>query len=239
MAVKGTPIVSPTAAVVLRLEQGATEGNGIYTANPGGETFVYYHLDHYAEGIAAGQVLQAGSALGYVGNTGDAAGGAAHVHFEIHDSSGTPTDPFPRLTGEFTPAQKISFLTAILGITADPVALSNFLVTNFRSTFVSDTQSNIALPPLINSALNTVSTTPAPTRDLYYGRSGQDVLALQKFLNAHGFVVAQSGPGSAGNETIYFGPATRAAAIKFQLAHNIVPAVGYVGPITRAAMALV
>ena len=42
MAIKGTPIVSPTAAVVLRVTTDLTssEGNAVYTANPGGETFV-------------------------------------------------------------------------------------------------------------------------------------------------------------------------------------------------------
>ncbi|MFA5877461.1 MAG: M23 family metallopeptidase, partial [Candidatus Paceibacterota bacterium] len=41
MATDGTPIVSPTPAVVLRTGSGSTEGNYVYTANPGGETFVY------------------------------------------------------------------------------------------------------------------------------------------------------------------------------------------------------
>ena len=34
MAVKGTPIISPTSAVVLRVGTGSTEGNYVYTANP-------------------------------------------------------------------------------------------------------------------------------------------------------------------------------------------------------------
>jgi peptidoglycan hydrolase-like protein with peptidoglycan-binding domain len=63
------------------------------------------------------------------------------------------------------------------------------------------------------------------------------VRTLQKLLNANGYTVALSGPGSAGNETLYFGPATRAAVIKFQIAKGIVPAVGYVGVLTRAALA--
>ena len=339
MAVKGTPIVSPTAAVVLRLEQGATEGNGIYTVNPGGETFVYYHLDHYAEGIAAGQVLAPGSLIGYVGNTGDAAGGPAHIHFEIHNNSGTPIDPFPRLTGEFTPQDKITFLSKILTQTADSTALARFLVTNFRSTFLIDIAANITLPmPIIDALafipvttvgastggslpvgdldvgssgaavitlqkyliqastgvaatrlagagatgnfgiitkaallefqvsvgiaspsgyygpvtrafiaahpLGMVSQTPATaggtallTRDLEQGMSGADVRTLQVLLNSKGFMVAGTGSGSPGNETIYFGPATKAAVIKFQIAHSISPTAGYVGPLTRAALA--
>ncbi|MCE9541862.1 peptidoglycan-binding protein [Candidatus Kaiserbacteria bacterium] len=339
MAVKGTPIVSPTDAVVIRTGTGTGEGNYVTTANPGGETFVYMHLDHFGEGVSQGTVLKQGSLIGYVGNTGNASGGAAHLHLEIHNSSGVATDPFPRLTSEFTPAQKMSFLTTIFGQTADPVALSQFLVTYFRSTFTSAAQDGVALPPLITGALSTVPAT-APTggnlptgdlmlgssgtavvnlqkfliakatgtaavrlagagatgyfgsmteaalieyqtsvgispangyygpatrsrveaavttpptgntpssngttlslgRNLFEGVSGEDVRALQVFLNTHGFTVSQSGPGSTGNETPYFGPATRAAVVAFQRAHQIEPAAGYVGLITRAAIALI
>jgi peptidoglycan hydrolase-like protein with peptidoglycan-binding domain len=344
MAVKGTPIVSPTAAVVLRLETGVDEGNAVYTANPGGESLVYMHLDHFGEGVVAGEVLQPGSLIGYVGNTGNASSGPAHLHFEVHNSSGVPVDPFPRLTAEFTPAQKISFLATILIQTSDPVSLSRFLVTNFRSAFTADLAANIALPTSIVNALASIPATVAPiesaggplpagdldigssgaavvslqnyliqaasgaaatrlagagatgnfgtiteaalvefqtavgispaagyygpitrafiaahplgtlnnstvtatstnigsvvtsSRDLSLGVSGEDVLALQQLLNTDGYAVAATGPGSPGNETTYFGPATEAAVIRFQIAHSISPAAGYVGPLTRAAL---
>lgn len=74
------------------------------------------------------------------------------------------------------------------------------------------------------------------TRDLTVGSRGADVKALQEFLNAKGYTVAQSGAGSVGNETEYFGPATKAALAKFQAANNISPAVGYFGPITMKAV---
>ena len=47
-APKGSPIVSPTEAVVIRTGSGASAGNYVYTANPGGETFRYMHLDEIA-----------------------------------------------------------------------------------------------------------------------------------------------------------------------------------------------
>ena len=345
MADKDTPIISSTAGIVLRTETGASEGNAVYAAAPGGYTYVYMHLDKFGEGVSSGTVLEPGSLIGYVGNTGDAAGGATHLHFEVHDPSGTPVDPMQFLTAEFTPSQKISFLNTIFTQSADPVALSQLLVTNFRSYFVADAQSGITLPPLITGALDTVPVTTAPTpastptlppgdlelgssgsavsslqtfliskaigpaavrlaqagatgnfgsiteaalveyqsnvgitpangyygpttralvtangaaaptapvstpvisdnttstitRNLFYGISGQDVLALQKFLNVHGFTVASSGSGSLGNETTYFGAATQAAVIRFQIAHSITPAVGYVGVLTRAALAV-
>ncbi len=333
IAVKGTPIVSPTPAVVLRTETGVDEGNAVYTINPGGEVFVYMHLDRFGEGVVSGSVLDMGSLIGYVGNTGNAAGGPAHLHFEIHNPSGMPTDPFPRLTSEFTLDQKISYLNKILTQTSDPNALGAFLVTNFRGTFVLAAASGITLPPIITGFLVSIpepvsssssgslptgdltlsSTGPAVTnlqtflilrktgpaairlaqagptgsfgpltqaalaeyqasvgispasgyygpvtramilgstgsgtvppplpapsgslvRDLSLGSAGPDVLVLQKFLNAHGFPVVAVGAGSPGNETVFFGPATKAAVIRFQTTYHISPAVGYVGPLTR------
>ena len=71
------------------------------------------------------------------------------------------------------------------------------------------------------------------SRSLQLGSTGDDVKELQKFLNKNDYTVAPSGPGSMGKETTIFGYATRAALIKFQIANNISPALGYFGPITR------
>ena len=336
IAVKGTPIVSPTAAVVTSIAYGASEGNAVYTANPGGETFVYYHLDRIGEGVAEGQVLERGSLIGYVGNSGDAAGGPAHLHFEIH-KSGVPTDPFPRLTNEFTLNERMAYLAGILAISTDSSALARLLVTNFRGTFTAALTDSIPLSAPIIDAMASIpaSTTPAGNggplpagdldinssggavatlqryliqaatgaaavrlkgagatgnfgaitkaaliefqtatgiapasgfygsatrafiaahplstasqpsapsaaaalklkRDLHLGVSGEDVRLLQRILNSNGHAVSPSGPGSMGDETIYFGPATKTAVIRLQAARGISPAAGYVGPITRA-----
>lgn len=72
------------------------------------------------------------------------------------------------------------------------------------------------------------------TRDLFLGMIGDDVHVLQKYLNSQGFIIATEGVGSIGNETNFFGNLTKQALIKFQMAHNIKPSVGYFGPITRA-----
>ncbi len=90
------------------------------------------------------------------------------------------------------------------------------------------------------------ASTPAATasytfaRNLTVGSAGADVKNLQIVLNSNAATrVAVSGAGSPGKETSTFGPATKAAVIKFQVLKSVTPAVGYVGPQTRAKLALV
>lgn len=82
-----------------------------------------------------------------------------------------------------------------------------------------------------------VSTSYAFTQNLTLGSTGAEVKALQQFLNANGAQVSASGAGSPGNESSYFGPATKAALAKWQAANGVSPASGYFGPITRAKIA--
>ncbi|HRH31131.1 MAG TPA: SwmB domain-containing protein [Candidatus Paceibacterota bacterium] len=59
----------------------------------------------------------------------------------------------------------------------------------------------------------------AEMKNLKTGMKGLSILELQKYLNAHGFIVAKTGAGSPGKETNFYGAATRAAVTKFQEAH--------------------
>jgi hypothetical protein len=105
------------------------------------------------------------------------------------------------------------------------------------------------VPPIVN-AIPTVVVTNVPAltmpavkfnRNLSSGMSGEDVKALQAYLNQNNFKVAESGVGSPGQETIYFGPLTRAAVIKFQDTYKDIilaplglsSGTGYVGVKTR------
>ena len=88
-------------------------------------------------------------------------------------------------------------------------------------------------------ALIRASSRASFNRQLVIGSVGDDVKSLQQFLNSRGFMVSPAGPGAPGNETKFFGPATRAAVIKFQLANGIIQSAtgagaGHVGPKTRA-----
>ncbi len=72
---------------------------------------------------------------------------------------------------------------------------------------------------------------------------GPEIIALQKFLNSSPDTrVAESGPGSIGNESMHFGPLTYEAVIRFQEKYkgeilnplSLENGTGYVGPYTRA-----
>jgi hypothetical protein len=80
-------------------------------------------------------------------------------------------------------------------------------------------------------------------RNLTIGDVGPDVLLLQKFLNTDFVtVVAQSGVGSVGNETNYFGNLTKDAVTRFQNKYRdevltpigLFNGTGYFGKMTRA-----
>ena len=79
-------------------------------------------------------------------------------------------------------------------------------------------------------------------RSLKLGMLGEDVLQLQILLNKEGITVSESGFGSSGKETTYFGSKTESAVTRFQdkYASEILAPVGlstgtgYFGPSTRA-----
>lgn len=67
-------------------------------------------------------------------------------------------------------------------------------------------------------------------KDLSFGMHDPDVFELQKRLAKEGFF-----PSNVAN-TYYFGAVTKKAVIAYQVAKNITPAEGYVGPITRTML---
>lgn len=74
------------------------------------------------------------------------------------------------------------------------------------------------------------------TQDLHLGMTSPDVKELQQYLNLNGFSVASEGPGSPGQETDYFGELTERALARFQTVHNVMPAAGYFGILTRTLL---
>ena len=56
-------------------------------AGDGSVSFYYAHLDAFAPVARDGARVKAGDVIGFVGNTGDAAGTPYHLHFEVHPTA--------------------------------------------------------------------------------------------------------------------------------------------------------
>ena len=87
-------------------------------------------------------------------------------------------------------------------------------------------------PNTSSVVLDTISASTFP-RLLRTGMIGQDVKELQKLLNQKGFTVSQTGAGSVGNETTFFGVKTRDALVRFQRANTPLSVDGLFGPKSR------
>jgi murein DD-endopeptidase MepM/ murein hydrolase activator NlpD len=89
MAPSGTPIVAPVSGTVAH-RGNAVGGLAFHLNGSDGRYYYGAHLSGYGQ---SGQVA-AGTVIGYVGNTGDAAATAPHLHLEIH-IGGVAVNPYP------------------------------------------------------------------------------------------------------------------------------------------------
>lgn len=90
----GTPVRAPFDGV-LKMTEGAVGGLAVYVTQTDG-TYVYMaHLSGFAAGKADGQAVRTGDVLGFVGNSGNARGGAFHTHLQLHPKGGDPVPPKP------------------------------------------------------------------------------------------------------------------------------------------------
>jgi murein DD-endopeptidase MepM/ murein hydrolase activator NlpD len=83
----GAPILAVADGVVFSVGPNPIGGNRLWLQDTAGNQFYYAHLSAYTPLARDGTHVHAGDVLGFVGNTGDAAGGAYHLHFEVHPAS--------------------------------------------------------------------------------------------------------------------------------------------------------
>jgi hypothetical protein len=127
---EGNDILAAKKSVAVAVEAGKVKfwttswraGCMLYLYGASGTTYLYIHLNNdrtagndntgtcvpgiaYARGLKSGAQVKAGQMVGYVGDSGDADGGSAHLHFEVHPNDGAATDPYPYLRR----AQKLLF----------------------------------------------------------------------------------------------------------------------------------
>jgi len=119
---QGIDILAAKRSLALAAEAGkvkfwttsATAGCMLYLYGASGTTYYYIHLNNdltrsndnrgkcvagtaYAPGLKNGAKVVAGQPVGFVGDSGDANGMHAHLHFEVHPSGGKAVDGYSYL----------------------------------------------------------------------------------------------------------------------------------------------
>lgn len=92
-ASRGTPVVAIADGFVTRTGNQGLGGKQVWLRDGLlGNSYYYAHLDSIL--TESGKKVKTGDTLGLVGNTGNAKGGATHLHFGIYTSRGA-VDPYP------------------------------------------------------------------------------------------------------------------------------------------------
>lgn len=92
----GTPVRSTTHGLIVRKGWNRLGGRVVTVLGPGGQRHYYAHLDEL-DTPEEGDWVEAGTVLGYVGTSGNAAGTPAHLHYGIYEMGGAARDPYPLL----------------------------------------------------------------------------------------------------------------------------------------------
>ena len=114
LATKKTAAIAVESGKVEFWTTSASAGCMLYLHGDSGTMYEYIHLNNdltmkndnrgkciagvaYAKGLKNGAHVTAGQQIGYVGDSGDANGLHAHLHFEVHPNGGAAVDPYPYL----------------------------------------------------------------------------------------------------------------------------------------------
>lgn len=130
-APRGTPVLAVTDGVVRSTSPNNLGGNVIWLSDGArGQTVYYAHLDRQI--VTAGQRVDRGDTIGFVGNTGNARSTPPHLHFGIYRRGAGPIDPLhhvrlvsaalPAVTVTEHPLGRFDTLTTARELLAAPVA---------------------------------------------------------------------------------------------------------------------
>ena len=95
-APRWTEVVAVTEGTLTDVAEGGRAGRSLWLVGSDGRSYFYGHLQAWARGVSDGLRVEPGQIVGYVGNTGNAAGLPTHLHFEVHDGE-RAINPYPVL----------------------------------------------------------------------------------------------------------------------------------------------
>ena len=177
---QGIDILAAKKSLALAAEAGrvkfwttsASAGCMLYLFGASGTTYYYIHLNNdltrrnddrgkcvagtaYAPGLKDGAKVAAGQPVGFVGDSGDAEGGHAHLHFEVHPGGSKAVDGYPYLqTAQhllFAAPKGKPFTLELDGTVMQPAALTMRLkVSTVHAWPMGQRQTRLRRPLLLN-----------------------------------------------------------------------------------------
>jgi hypothetical protein len=200
MAAKRSLAVAAEAGKIKFWTTSATAGCMLYLYGASGTTYYYIHLNNdltrandnrgkcvpgtaYAPGLHDGSRVAAGQPVGFVGDSGDANGIHAHLHFEVHPGGKGASDPFPYLKAAqhllFAAPNGTPFTLELDGAVVKPAADSLQLkVTAVHAWPMGQHQTRLNRPLVLSVPTSTVVQSAGPTRNpvaLISAKKGQSV----------------------------------------------------------------
>jgi murein DD-endopeptidase MepM/ murein hydrolase activator NlpD/SH3-like domain-containing protein len=113
-APRGTPVLAAARGVVRSISPNNLGGNVVWLSDSDrGQTLYYAHLDRH--NVIAGQRVEVGDTLGFVGNTGNARTTPPHLHFGVYRRGEGPIDPYPFIYRSAAVPAKITADTSEIG----------------------------------------------------------------------------------------------------------------------------
>ena len=175
----GSPVVAAYAGKVTAVGEESGFGTVVRLSHDGGKTSMYGYLARAATGLAVGNSVQAGEAIGYVGTP--ASSREPRLHFEVRNN-GVPVDPVA--DSQVNTAAASTAATASTAVSSG----ANGAVDQFVGRIITIESANkcnaanplstaVGLGQFIESTWMTTIRLHRP--DLLVGRSRQEVLAMR------------------------------------------------------------